>query len=692
MVVHHVLSLFSAAVDDFSEPPERPTSLPQQFHSSGSIHGHKSSPKLGGFMRRMHSSGHGHSDTTVVDPADKKPTKVQRMTSEPSFSAFEHASKDKEKKSGKRISLLKKKKHASNQAPLAEDTLEAPSDSQPSPRSPLLMPNDTTNSEIEGTSEGVSRSQASVSHSNGAGVGMGGALGGVAKRLSRPVSSPRMSRLSDSPTKSPPKAAFIQSLPTPPAAAPPAVLSASVPSSAPSAAGGGGSSRKPKRPPPPPPPYARTHGRTGMKVLLITSKNDSESDDGEGARESISPASKRDENSSPPLSMQVPTTPTIKEEVEEDVKKQFSVHDEGEGEKVEEGEVFESVSPKKASQSMEDLFKDLEEFDELNSLSLPNGLHSHDKGERDFATIPRSELPPHHDSDEDKEGEKLTIRSPETPEISITNEKGASLTPSPEEDQASFSAPAKPPRMRKKPQWPPQPQAVGGAENHTGGEKPTSPLPSKPQVTGKPKPPPVKPQSVPSSKPAPPASKPHPPSTALKPQPPVTKPAASQNGLKEEPLRESSTSPHPKAPPRRRRSQKLAERMAMYEKKDEKSVSPSVSPQPGKVSPAPPAKPKVLKKTHLESLERPVCSSAPVSRTASPDCRHGIATSGRDASTSNENLGSSLNPNRSPVVMRRAGDVGPTRDPSFSDEELVDCTVRPLPPFLPPSLSYCQVQ
>ena len=622
-------------------------------------------------MRRIHSSsgtGHGHSDApspSPVDPAEKKLTKAHRMTSEPAlFGAFEH-SKDKDKKSGKRISLLKKKKHASSYAPLSED-MESPSDKQPPPRSPLLSPPDrkgSASSELEGISE-ARTSQVNVP-ANGV-SGIVSALGGVTKRLSRPVSSPRMTRLSESPTKSPPKGVFSQSLPpsSAPPTAPPTVLSAPVASSASSAsAAGGGSVRKPMRPPPPPPPYARTHGRTGMKVLLITSKNDSDSD-GEGSSESVSPAPRRDDATSPPITMQAPTTPTIEEEGP-------TLHEEDSGEKEQEPEGVEDISPTKASQSMEDLFKDLEEFDELSSLSLPNGLHNLNKGERDFATIPRSELPTR------QEEVRLAAQSPaETPDICVTDEKGASSTPSPEEGHHSLPAPAKPPRTKKK-----QKQLAGAgteADSPATVQKPVSPiLPAKPHVVAtKPlqPPPPAKPQSVAAAKPEPPSSKPQ------LPPPFVTRPR-SQNGLKEEapsPSKENGTSNTvPKAPPRRR-SKKMSERMAMYEKKDESLPMPgNVSPKPGKISPVPPSKPKFLKKTHLESLERPVCSSAPVSRTASPDDRHGIAARGRDASNSSENIGSDMNPNRSPVVMRRAGDVGSImRDPSFSDDELEDCTVR----------------
>ena len=612
------------------------------------------------------------------------------MASEPVFSGLEQP-KDKDKKSGsKRLSLLKKKKHTSSYAPLSED-FESASDRLAAPRSPILSPPDrkggTAHSDLEGISE--TRPQAPAN-----GVGVGSALGGVTKRLSRPVSSPRMSRLSESPTKSPPKGAFTQSLPPP--TAPPTVLSAPITSSAASTSatsgggggGGGGSVRKPVRPPPPPPPYARTHGRTGMKVLLITSKDDSDSG-GEEGRESVSPAPKRDDAvTSPPITMQAPsTTPTIEEEgsVEEE---------EGDLEKEkEQKEVVEDISPTKASQSMEDLFKDLEEFDELSSLSLPNGLHNLNKGERDFATIPRSELPVRRD----EEAVGLTAQSPAdtpTPDICVTDEKGtSSQTSSPEEQPRQQDAPAKPPRTKKKQK--PQQQQQQQGEPGSGGvipppssvEKPVSPVPpsAKPQVAATkpfhaPPPPPSKPPQtmIPAAKPQPPPSKPQLP-------PPITKPTT-QNGLKDEvpPSASSSTAKEigtsntvPKAPPRRR-SKKMTERMAMYEKKDESLPMPgNVSSKSGKTSPVPPSKPKFLKKTHLESLDRPACSSAPVSRTASPDDRHGLAAArGKDASNSSENIGPDMNPNRSPVVMRRAGDVGSRRDPSFSDDDLEDCTVR----------------
>ena len=651
-------------------------------------------------MRRIHSSsGTSHSHTSdspspsPVDPGDKRLTKAQRMASEPVFSGFEQP-KEKDKKSGKRLSLLKKKKHASSYAPLSEDFVESPSDRLPAPRSPLLSPPDRkgpTHSELEGISE--TRPQVPA-NGVGMGMGVGSAMGGVTKRLSRPVSSPRMSKLSESPTKSPPKGAFTQSLPPPtvaPPTAPPTVLSAPVSSSASSttsaASGGGGggsgSLRKPKRPPPPPPPYARTHGRTGMKVLLITSKDDSDSGD-EASRESVSPAPKRDDATSPPITMQVAssTTPTIEEEGDREKEK-------------EQEQNMEDISPTKASQSMEDLFKDLEEFDELNSLSLPNGLHSLNKGERDFATIPRSELPVRREEEEVRLAAQSPANTP-TPDICVIDDNGASQTPSPEE-QHHQDAPAKPPRMKKKQKQQGEPGAGAGAGGSAIAsslpsiKKPVSPVPppavAKPLVAAnKPVQPPAPskpPQSmIPAAKvkPEPPPSKPQLP-------PPIAKPTT-QNGLKEEapPASSSSTSSStketgtsntvPKAPPRRR-SKKMTERMAMYEKKDESLPMPgNVSSKPGRISPVPPSKPKFLKKTHLESLDRPVCSSAPVSRTASPDDRHGLAVRGKDASNSSENVGPDMNPNRSPVVMRRAGDVGSRRDPSFSDDELDDCTVR----------------
>jgi hypothetical protein len=415
-----------------------------------------------------------------------------------------------------------------------------------------------------------------------------------------------------------------------------------------------------------------------MKVLLITSKDDSDSG-GEEGRESVSPAPKRDDVTSPPIMMQaLSTTPTIEEEGPVE-------HEEGDQEEEkEQEEVIEDISPTKASQSMEDLFKDLEEFDELNSLSLPNGLHNLNKGERDFATIPRSELPVRR---EEEVG--LAAQSPAdtpTPDICVTDEKGASQTSSPEE-QHRLDAPAKPPRTKKKQKQPQQqPGDPGtGVVSPPSVEKPVSPLPptTKPQVVAKnpfqaPPPPSSKPPQsmIPAAKPEPPPSKPRLP-------PPIAKPTT-QNGLKEAVPPPSSTAKEvgtsntvPKAPPRRR-SKKMSERMAMYEKKDESLPIPgSVSPKPGKTSPVPPSKPKFLKKTHLESLDRPLCSSAPVSRTASPDDRHGLAAArGRDASNSSENIGPDMNPNRSPVVMRRAGDVGSSRDPSFSDDDLEDCTVR----------------
>ncbi len=255
----------------------------------------------------------------------------------------------------------------------------------------------------------------------------------------------------------------------------------------------------------------------------------------------------------------------------------------------------------KSSSSMEDLLRNLEEFDELASPSpLTEGLLSADQGERDFATIPRNELPPKFES------------SDSSPDLQSRHTIGA-------------SPPQKPPRKRSK-------------------NRPEPPLPLS--------------ESPPPSK--------------LKINP------ASAEGRE---------SPVPQPPPRRKSRKGTSERKevaatilpakppSLSREKQCPLLSsrnlPVVPPKPGKFAPLPPPKPSGLNKPipgwHV-NLEKPVCSSAPVSRTVSPEDGK-LSASARETSVSTDLLTSS------PVVMRRTNAVNAHLDPDFSDEELEDCTV-----------------
>ena len=195
------------------------------------------------------------------------------------------------------------------------------------------------------------------------------------------------------------------------------------------------------------------------------------------------------------------------------------------------------------SESMEELLKNLEEFNEV--ISSQDGVEALEAEERekDFATIPRSELP---------------VRK--TPGIQVTNE-----------DTKSKSASNTPEVLRR----------------------------SKPDIAPKPN---------------------------------------LQNGFShsqpEETIRHDASPPKasPKAPPRKKRiSQKLKDRAGMFESSESETQPPlpskpgaSVKPvRPAPSSPAPP-KPERDEKKRLRSrlevmAERQAPSSAPVSRTTSPD-------------------------------------------------------------------------
>lgn len=253
----------------------------------------------------------------------------------------------------------------------------------------------------------------------------------------------------------------------------------------------------------------------------------------------------------------------------------------------------------KSSSSMEDLLRNIEEFDELASPSpLIEGLSAADQGERDFATIPRNELPPKFDS------------SDSSPDLQNRHTIGS-------------SAPKKPPRKRskKKPEPPSEP--------------PLPPFESPPQGR-------VETNTV--------SSESH---ESLVPQAPPRR--KSRKGTSE-----GKEAASPALPAKPSQSPLLSSRN-----------SPIVPPKPGKSAPLPPPKPAGLAKPipgWRVSIEKPICSSAPVSRTVSPEDGR-LSAGARETSVSTDLLTSS------PVVMRRTNAVNASLDPKFSDEELEDCTV-----------------
>ena len=585
---HHVYSYLHIAVPDDFDEPPSRPAPPQ------SQTGHQA-PKFGMF-RKIHSSTGLHESGFA--PSSKRSQSVRKAGEQ---HQFENDKKDK-KGGSKRISHLFKKKHHSYQ-PISE--VKGPSDAlEPSRASlpPLSNRRGTPTIDEEASlGGGVVRSEKT-------------AMLPPARPLFRPASSPRLNMKSAESSK---------------------------PTSSLAAAGSGGTGpkRRPARPPPPPPPYARKYGQEGLSELLKkqpSDEGDTEPSSGSGG---VSPVPPREDTVSPAsITMLIPAASPP-----------MSVSPAGE-----EDEEEVELSPVKESKSMEELFKNLEEFDEFSGSTPPltNGIHNKDKGERDFGTIPRDELPIKVEDDDEDEGEDdeatdeseareggtTPARTPDIcvtepslesrPTLSVSSEPSKPSSPSPSASSVSSQPPAKPPRLRKK-------QALA--------KKQSKPTPAVPVASSKPQPPPK------------------PPSESL---------------LKEE--RERSSSPQPKAPPRRR-SKKMSERMAQFEKKEdskeEAKGSVSNAPRLGKLSPTPPAKPKNNK--HLSALERSVCSSAPASRTASPDNKKNDGSGlVRESSSSTDHLESSSNPSRSPVVMRRTCAVVKGNEPQHSDDELDECTVR----------------
>ena len=265
----------------------------------------------------------------------------------------------------------------------------------------------------------------------------------------------------------------------------------------------------PRRPPPPipsPPKISQRSFDTEDKLISPDKKSPDSEGEEQGSREPTRPSSGH-------------RSPDAHLEISREAPKSGSEEEEEEG-----------VVTK--SESMEELLKNLEEFDEV--ISSQNGLEVPEAGrERDFATIPRSELP---------------VKQ-QPPEISITS-----------------------------------------AENQVGAQTsmPEMPRKSKPDLAPKPNP--------------------------------------VQNGVSHA-KKERERAASPVAPPRRkkgtRQSQKMKDKMGKFEATSPgKNQSSPAAPQP--TANSPPPKPERDEKKRMKSrleamMEHQVCSSAPVSRTVSPD-------------------------------------------------------------------------
>lgn len=307
-----------------------------------------------------------------------------------------------------------------------------------------------------------------------------------------------------------------------------------------------------RRPPPPvPPPYAATHGRKGLNQLLHRQKTDEV--EGEQVKDGESTVPPETPPSPPPPPVESPPLAFTAPEVVEE-------------EKEEEEDTEEDVSPSRVlpSKSMEDLFNDLAEFDATQELlEKHNGVKERGT-ERDYATIPRNELPAN-------EGKKVTEMEPPAKEDSPP----PPFPPRIDITESSSSSP----KIRPKSERPPKPQ-----------------IPTKPKAFSRPQPPPK-------------------PVVPNKPRIPPARPV--QNGLDRE-RKSESPQPPPVPPPRTKKTRSLKKSKGGESERQEERTSP----KPARHAPPPPPKPKEQKPRQwalLEAAEKPACSSAPVSRTASPE-------------------------------------------------------------------------
>ena len=455
---------------------------------------------------------------------------------------------------------------------------------------------------------------------------------------------------------------------------------------------------KRRRPPPPPPPYAKKYGADGMHKMVKRrdSNEGSNTPNSERKTESKAPdpptPSPKEEESVPVFMTVTPASPDLKRNLEMDggngaERNEEKVEEEG------------TLTSRFSSHSMEDLLKNLEEFDEFSSTQSLNKGPSKPKApreERDYATIPRSELPAELMKDEDddeeeeeeeeEEKEEINLRPASVP-ITVSSppvnamEDRPCLTPSPlgsvrmsatkrdpsppssnpspsaaplnepPKPSSSPAPPIKPPRSRSKRMKMKKKMDEEEEEpNNEWQEKttapaldtPSQPQPAPPQPVGVPQQH-SPPQWIPSSSPQVPQKPQTPPKLSRpvfhKPKPPPipsSSPGAVENRLnqKEEtksskPLEKKPKPPPPIAPPRKKT--RSLKRPAKGESEK--------NPTEGVTKPPLAAKPKAIQmmQAQLEVSERPLCSSAPVSRTASPDNPNSFGVR-QEVSTSVSNL------------------------------------------------------
>ncbi len=349
--------------------------------------------------------------------ANRNPVKFNRRTSEPVFS--EDSGKQSKSGGQKKKSLFKKRPGTQYSAIPETDSTEF---SFIPNRSPILSRKKPASS--------AALSDTAVSNGVSSELTAG-------KPLVRPASSPRVA----------PKVPLL-----------------------PPNAGGRSPNVGPRRrpPPPPPPPYARTHGRKGLTDLL--ERRDSEEIAKERSSSSESSAAENAPDSppstSPPLTFRASRVEEEKESTKEEMKEEAK-------ESTKEGEdLLLSLGP---SNSMEELLKNLEEFDAGHDEFGKGGREG--RGDRDYATIPRSELPVREEKKISESEAEERSTSPSIPKINVTTETEAQPKPLPSRPQRRpkpkvQSASPQPPESPK-PTLPPRP--VENGYDRLVGSQPTPP-------------------------------------------------------------------------------------------------------------------------------------------------------------------------------------------------------------------------
>ena len=566
-----IVVVFSLVADHISL--ERSASHPAQLQSSAA-NTRSASPKLHGLkiLKRGGNSGSDISSKGSLRESPsptKKAPKLDRHSTEPYFSQFEQP---KVHKGGKKIGLFKKK--TGNYSPIIEEEMDRDkerllvSEHHPKPRSPILS------SPARRKKVDPDFVWKEADHGGPAANGSTVAPHSPGRPLVRPASSPKLVRRGSGSGPS--------SIPA----------SGMVPGQ--NSGGASPGQRKPRRPPPPVPrPYAIQHGKGGLSNLLQRQMSD------EANKEDVWKAPSP--TLSPPLMMKpAPESPpliTISPELQQEEEASVRARREEEN----------ALAPPpssmvKGSSSMEELFKNLQEFDDLNGGPVNELGVKKEEGLRDYATIPRSELPvlaKKVEEDEEDEEEKEEEMGGDS-EMKVNKNK---FTP-----QTEISVPES--RLESESQ-------VSQRKSHSPVEPPKSmsvskpnPAPKKPEIAAK------KPDI---------GKKPMLPPHLKNSSPPLPRPL--QNGLERE---KKSGSPQPVPPPRTKRkppmSKIMRERMMLYEKQEEEKrqegLEPTVSSKPHPHTDVPQKPPRAREATKdkltsrlkvLEAEASGQCASAPIS-------------------------------------------------------------------------------